>query len=727
VIQYILRGRPARLTVLAAAAVLGLAGRASAQSTPDAGHPNEVSEVLVTAQRRTENVQKVPASVTALSGVALKERNIVNIDDISKMVPSVNFGTFGYGTQISARGVGMDLVGGEGESSVAVQLDGIPLGRPSMAELAQEDLQRVEFLLGPQGTLYGRNATAGVLNLITNGPKSNFEASVTAGVGNYDAWNLNGYVTGPLSDRVNTRLYLSHESREGYLYDTTTGQRLLGVDDTSVRLAVDAELTSNVTLQVRAFDLGSQSGAPAYKPLQPVPSLSPSDYDLSPWKIAANSHFDTNRNLAGASAKFIIKLNPADTINITSGYIHYNDDQNYDSDGTALNLFFNSRPQRDDQITQEIVYLHDGDRLHTTFGAFFMNEAVWDKKDVVNTPGYTPLNGLTQLSFVNTKNNTNGAIFGDATVKATSQLSFYGGLRGIWDQRQQNLTDSLVFGNTVVDLCTPQDAGGHENKDTEALTGRLGSQFEINDDSNIYGTYSHGYKSGGFNSASCADYYNPETLDAFEIGSKNRFFDRSVVLDISAFYYDFKNLQVEQVVNTSGVIDNVPKSEIYGLDLSGQWHATSQLSIDGNLSLLHARYINFYFFDQLNPTLGNQNLSGKPLDRSPDWSANLGLQYRQPIPDGSLIFRADIYASAKFALLIPANQNLDFQPAYATIGGSLTYVTDDERLRVKAWIKNASDQAVLQGMFALPLFGLGREGIYGAPRTFGVELTRVFN
>ncbi|HEV2619632.1 MAG TPA: TonB-dependent receptor, partial [Acidobacteriaceae bacterium] len=165
------------------------------------------------------------------------------------------------------------------------------------------------------------------------------------------------------------------------------------------------------------------------------------------------------------------------------------------------------------------------------------------------------------------------------------------------------------------------------------------------------------------------------------------------------------------------------KSRIYGLDLQSAWQIDSNWSADGNLSLLNARYVRFFYEDQLNPGLGNQDLKGKPLNRSPDWSLNFGLQYARPLFEGTLTFRADVYSTAQFTLA-PANTGADVQPAYTTLGGSISYGTDDGKYLGRIWVKNATNQAYLQGIFALALFGIGREGIYGDPATYGIELTR---
>ena len=713
--------------LLSATATLVLASSLSAQTAAPPDHPTAepaaIAEIVVTAERRSQNVQAVPVTIAAFSGSQLADRGVERIEDLARLVPSVNFGTFGYGTQIAARGVGMNLIGGEGESSVALQVDGIPLTRPSMQQLVQNDIGRVEFLLGPQGTLYGRNATAGVLNIISPAPPKDIEAGATVGYGNYNAVVANAAIGGPLSDHIRARAYVGYNRRDGFIQNTVTGQKLDDVDSLFGRLSVDADLGEDFTLETRAFGQRSRTANPVYKPIEPVAGFPPSSYDLNPYRIASDKIYRSSRDLIGASAKLSWHLTDHDTIASLSGYVHYRDIANYDADGTSLNLFDNTRRQYVDQFTEELTYLHDGERTKLTLGAFYFNETITDRKLIVRTPSFTPVNGLQALLFPNHKHNSNISGFGDLTYAATERLSVFGGVRVINDRRAQDQTDALDFGpGAVVDLCSANDASGQERSNKTVVTGRLGGRYEVDAASSIYASVSRGYKSGGFNSGACQNPFGSEELNAAEIGTKNLFLDRRLLINASAFYYDFHNLQVEQVIATDAVIDNVPKSEIYGLDLQLSYKANARLTIDGGLSLLHARYVRFNYLDTLNPGLGNQDLSGKPLNRSPDASGNVGVEYAAPLGTGTLTPRVDIYGTTRFALR-PANQSADFQGGYATVAASLTWRDKDDHYRVRVWGKNLTDHAVLQGVFAIDLFGLGREGIYAAPRTFGADLT----
>ena len=700
-----------------------LAAQTPAAPDTTAADTSGIADIVVTAERRSQSVQSVPVTITAFSGEQLADRGVQAIEDLARLVPAVNFGTFGYGTQIAARGVGMNLIGGEGESSVALQVDGIPLTRPSMQQLVQNDIGRVEFLLGPQGTLYGRNATAGVLNIISPAPPHELQAGATVGYGNYNAVVANAAVGGPITRSIRARAYVGYNRRDGFIKNTVTGQRLDDLDSLFGRLSVDADVSDAVTLELRAFGQRSRTANPVYKPIEPVAGFAPSSYDLDPYRIASDKFYHSARDLIGTSAKLSWHVDDHNVLSSLSGYVHYRDIANYDADGTALNLFDNTRRQYVDQYSEELTYLHDSERIKLTLGVFYFNETITDRELIVRTPSFTPVNGLQALLFPNRKHNSNISGFGDLTWSASDRLDVFGGLRVINDQRAQDQTNALDFGpGGVLDLCSANDASGRERSNKTVLTGRFGGRFAIDSTSSLFATASRGYKSGGFNSGACQNPYDSERLDAVEVGTKNLFFDRRLLLNASAFYYRFRNLQVEQVINTSAVIDNVPKSRIYGLDVQMSWKADERWTIDGNLSLLHARYVRFNYLDTLNPALGDQDLSGKPLNRAPNASGNIGVEYAAPFGSGTLTPRVDVYATTRFALR-PANQPKDFQGGYATVGASLTWRSKDDHYRIRAWGKNLTDHAVLQGVFAIDLFGLGREGIYAAPRTFGADLT----
>ena len=713
--------------LFATTATLALTGVRAVAQQASSKNAAVLEEVVVTAEKRSQNLQDVPVSITALTEKDIKARQIQSISDVVRQTPNVNFGSISYGTQLSSRGIGTSLVTGLGDSSVAVYLDGILLSRPAMASLLQKDLSRVELLRGPQGTLYGRNATGGVLNLITPDAPKSMQGGFTVGGGNYDSFRATADVGGPLGDRVRGRLFLNTESHEGYTKNISGGKPLDAQRTVGARATIDADLSETATTQFRMSWQQNKASGPIYKPIQSNIPLPASVYSLDPWRAGANAPDELNAKIFMVSNRTDvdgIELGPLGKVRLTSltGYIRYNfDSPSLDSDGTAANLFFNTIREADQELTQEFNVVHSGDRLDWTAGAYLLAERI-NADRIVKTPGFVAI-GLSSLEFYSKLKSHSYSAFGDATVKATDRLSFFGGLRVTSEDRHQYLTNQTVLGNgAIIKNCTPADPLGDLSRHDDAVTGRFGAKYDVGE-ANFYGQVSRGFKSGGLGYSTCGNAFEPENLDAGEVGVKAYAFDRRLRFNASAFYYELKNLQVEQIQTVGSVISSVPKSRIKGAELEADFAATSKLQFNVSGGLLDAEYVRFFDIDALNTAAGPQNLSGKKLNRAPNWNATFGVQYTQPLDIGSLMLRADVRSTDKYTLR-PANTPLDFQDGYTTIDGSVTFTSLSGRYVVRGWMKNATKKAYLEGLFSTAI--IQRAGTYAPPRTAGVELTARF-
>jgi iron complex outermembrane receptor protein len=711
----------AKSLLLAGVAMMAFGGEALAA---DSG----IEEVVVTAEKRSENVQSIPSSISAFTAEDLKNRGIVNMGDLAQQVPGVNFGEVAGAPQIASRGVGFGLLTGAGEGDVAVQVDGLYLSRPASTGMLMRDLDRIEFLRGPQGTLYGRNAVGGVVNLVSPDAPDTFAAGFSASYGNFDAYEVSGYVGGPVSDSVRARLYVEKDDRSGYVKNIFNGSHVDGLGGYGGRFTLDADLGSNATFQLRVFHRKEDLSGPVYKPLDKgaLIGFPPGSYSLDPYKIAADEPYDSEREITGGSGRFDVDLGAVHLVSIT-GYIHFKfDEKIYDGDGTALPIFAISRPETSSSFSQEFNLLGGGDRLKWILGAYYLNQKQHTDFFTL-TPGYAAF-GITELDSLTRQKDNSFSVFGDTTYNFTDKLSVYGGARGIWENQKLALTEvthtTLPAPFDAITSCSPSmpGSGGSLGLNRSAMTGRFGAKYQETAQSNVYAQYSRGYKSGGFGLSSCGDTFKPEVLNAFEVGSKNVFLNDTLQLNGSAYYYDYTNLQVEKVVVTSLDVTNAHKSKVYGLELEGLWLPADRWQIDASSSLMHARYVDFLDADPLIGGVPTQQ-KGHPLNRAPDWSGSLGVQYTQPLDIGSLMLRGELYTTAKYALR-PYAEAGDFQKSYTTLGGSITYLSSNEKWRVRAYIKNATDEAYLQGM--LNSAGTGRLGVYAAPRVYGVELTATY-
>jgi iron complex outermembrane receptor protein len=276
----------------------------------------------------------------------------------------------------------------------------------------------------------------------------------------------------------------------------------------------------------------------------------------------------------------------------------------------------------------------------------------------------------------------------------------------------------------VVPLCTPTTPGGSLEIERSDVTGRLGVRYAPDSRSNLYLQYARGSKSGGFGISACGNTFRPEQLDAFELGWKNELLGRTLRVNAAAYYYDYKDLQVEQITGTSLFIQNAPKSRIYGVEVEALWAPDAHWEVSLGASAMRARYVTFSDADPIKPQLGLLDLSGERLNRAPDWTLGLGVQYTLDLPGGAALRpRADLYATGSYALR-PYGDPADQQSSYATVSLSLAWLSTDRRWTVRAYGRNITNEAYLQGVVGNP--GEGRLGAYAPPRTWGAELSAKF-
>ena len=266
------------LCATVSAYAVGVASEALAAPAPAPDMGGQVAEVVVTAQRRSENIQKVPMAVAAISAEAIRNRGIESLDDVQSQVPGLKFGHFSGGDNVSIRGVGSAFVSGAGQSSVAIYVDGVYLSQIESLGMGQADLAGIEVLKGPQGTLYGRNSTGGVVNFKTNAPTSQFSYGATVGYGNYNDIKAEGYVSGPVSDRVRLRLFIENEDRQGYTTNDFTGQKLNGLNSFGGRLSLDADVTDRWKTEIRLSSWKDSYTGPVYDGFDPNFALLPAPF-----------------------------------------------------------------------------------------------------------------------------------------------------------------------------------------------------------------------------------------------------------------------------------------------------------------------------------------------------------------------------------------------------------------------------------------------------------------
>ena len=722
----------ARLCASAAAmSLLAVASAAQAAPQPASNDTGVVQEVVVTAQKRSQSVQAVPAAISAISGVNLDQRGITNVNDLQFAVPSFHSGTLTGSTGITIRGVGATTVGTSGTAGVAVNVDGVYQTQTSTVDMAQIDLQRVEVLRGPQGTLYGRNATGGAVNFITNAPTTKFEGSLLAGYASYNEYHLQAIFNVPLSDRGRTRLLVDYRDREdGFVKNTEPGGEDLDKGKTlSSRFRLSAELTSNLD-----FDLGvaavhstgpwqylTNYSAPSAGALVINPFLVNAKFISTPWRTDANDPVGGTRDYQSVSGTFTWRL-PFGELKSITAFQNYLYNYENDGDGTNLSVAPYVGKTSDRAVTQEVDLNGHWDRLDWVVGAFYLNETNFNRLFYHFSLGLSGLPPSSYLDFEQPRYDTTSyAGFADGTFHVTNNLKLIAGVR--YSEDIQTATYGNFFGLLVAGQKVPVAPFCPYETDklkSSSFTPRAGLQYDINPRMNVYFTYSRGFKAGGANIYSCEDDYSPETITSYEGGFKSRWLDNTVTFNLSAFHYDYANFQVSQIVGLSLNVTNAAAAKIDGVEVETAWTPDSHWTVNANFAYINAVYAKFSNVDGLNPLAGLQDLNGKLLNNSPRESGSVGIAYRtDPYSFGRFTGRFDASYSSR-VYFREFNAPLDSQSPYGLVNLNLIWQSPSQKYMARLYATNVTNQAYAQAEGSSTSIGT-RYITWGSPRQIGGE------
>jgi len=713
------------LCVTVSALALARGGIAIAADAGAVASITQVGEVVVTAERRSENIQKVPMAVAAIGAAAIRDRNIESLDDVQSEVPGLKYGHFSGGDNVSIRGVGSAFISGAGQSSVAIYVDGVYLSQIESLGMGQADLSGIEVLKGPQGTLYGRNSTGGVVNFTTNAPTKQFSAGATVGYGNYNEQKEEGYVSGPISDRVRLRLFVENEDRDGDITNDYNGKKVNGVNSFGGRLAMDADVSDGWKSEIRLSSWKDNYTGPVYDGIYPGFALVPAPFnDFDAYRVNTPVNYGSARTNSIAVLKNTFKINDDIHLVSTTGFNDFINNEALDALGNSLLPLPIVIHRRADEFTQEFNLLGDTGKARWILGAFFLNQLV-DQTNVTdesNLVGITPQHigigpvGSSVLQHGKVQAlERSASVFGDVSYNVADATKVYAGVRVTYDEARQKLTEGTsVFGNNT-NLCSPDT--DPEYVDDTSVTGRVGAQQQITASSMAYAQYSRGYKAPNFSQSTCNNPFLAETIDAFEIGYKSQWFDNLLTFNAAGFHYGYDNLQLEQATLTGIPVVNAPRAHIWGFESTIVARPVAHLRFDLGLTLLDAHYDQFVSQDPNNGVPLGTNLAGVQLDNAPSAAGNVGVEVDHEWSGfGKITWRGEISLTTSYHVR-EFNEPWTIQKGYGSVNLYTTYETPDGHYQLRLYAKNVGDVTVLSGELG---YG-GALGEFEMPRTFGAE------
>jgi iron complex outermembrane receptor protein len=764
-----------RAALLASIAVSGLAVTAPVMAQEEAASAENGDEIIVTARRREENLLDVPIAVSAFSGEALELRGALDLTDIGNITPNTTLETSrGSNSTLSAfiRGIGQqDPVSGF-EPGVGIYLDDVYLNRPQAAVLDIYDVERIEVLRGPQGTLYGRNTIGGAVKYVTKRLPQEFALSARATVGTYDQADGVVTVSAPIGDIVRVGGSVARLSRGGFGDNLTTGLENYNKDvwaargtlelggygaPVSVRISGDYSRDKSDPRGGHRIIPGLLSGAPVLDNV----------YDTRGGLV------DPKQDIEAYGLAMNISVDLSDTLTLRSISAWRKDD-------TLTPIDFDALPAADvdvpggyfnEQVSQEVQLLVDAGPFSGMVGAYYLDATADTLFDVRL---FTTLSGLT--AFTNAAVDTETyAVFGDFTYDLSEKLSLSVGGRYTWDKRTASILrqnylggGSPFFGGAGVAFGAASTNFSGQ-RDFKKFTPRISLSFKPTPEDNIYASFSQGFKGGGFDprgvGANAPDLngngirgendevaaflsFRPESVDSYEVGYKGNAFDGGLTFALAGFYADYTDVQIPGSVacivsglpSFCGVTSNAGKATFKGVELEFNARLGESVARDGDrLNLLGAvGYIDAQFDQYIS------NIASVPTDvaafrdvqNTPAWTASATLAYMTPVGAGRLNLGTTVsYRSSTTQFEIP-NPYID-QSGYALVDASLVYTAPDDRWSIGLYGKNLLDKEYktsgysfiagnattgvpILGGNGLPVASLGREGtltaFYGNPR-----------
>lgn len=683
----------------------------------------EMEEIVVTAQKRSQSAQDVGITVNAFTGDTLQAMGLTSSNEIAAKIPNVTIASpSGEGgvAIVFVRGVGLNDFATNNTGPVGMYIDEVFAGSSNAQVTTLLDIERVEVLKGPQGTLFGRNTTGGAINIISAKPTESFEGYAKTSYGSYSEGNddlkIEAAVSGPLSDSVRARAAFVKYESDGFMKNLVTGN-YVEKDLYAVRGLLEWDASEDFSLLLNIHSSKNDSDSDLYNS-----SLDPDFYE-------GTSEFRPVLEVdqKGASLKVDYALNENVTLVSISSYEELEKFSEEDADMLPFLIIRTAFGVDAETVTQELRLVGDHDRAHWIAGLYYLTDDLVQDQGVDLTGAGLPIPGV----FHNTQDTETWAAFGQIEYDLTDTLILTAGIR--YTDLQVDFTSEGVGSLFIAaDGGIVQSYALEDSVKDDAISGKLALNWHVGDDIMLYASISKGFKGAGINGNFILDLgaqldYDSEQLLAYEVGIKSSLFDGTLQVNAALFSYDYSDAQIFNNDPVPGIglpANSIRNSDItsYGLDMDVLWTPVSGLYLQLGVGYLNGEYDD----DIIDPSTGLLPIKGNQLQNTPELTAFALVNYEWKLGEiGSLSaqldanYSDDIYYSARQDIVIG-------QEAYTISNARLTYRNSNDNLEIGLWSKNLANKKYRTYSFDLrPDFGFVQY-MRGTPRTVGIDIKYSF-
>ncbi|RLQ21455.1 TonB-dependent receptor [Seongchinamella sediminis] len=700
---------------------------------------NLLEEVVVTAQKREQSLQDVSVAVTAVSGNRISDGLFNNIEDLQALVPSVSVGSDFAQAKLFVRGIGLSSSFAGVDPSVALHVDGAIVSQ-SYAQLGSFfDLERIEILRGPQGTLYGRNATGGSFNLITKKPTNEVEGYGRFTVGDYDLFLLEGALSGPISDNTAGRIAVRSESRSGYGENEVSGDDIDDANKQAMRGHLRWDINDHADLLLSGEWAKENDSALALKFIRESfpdnPELAPpgvGGFAKDKRDVASEASYRNDRETWSVTGTLNWRLNEQFTLKSITNYRDLDLLIKQDLDiSSNINDDVQNNVVESEHFSEELQIIYDSDRLHGLFALFYFQEDLYNANNIgfdnefINTGGFPLFPNTQAVLFTGDIDIEAAAAFANFSYELTDTVTLKLGGRYSYESRDAKTSNKLDFSH-FGPAATNRTLYFEDDKDFTDFSPTLGVEWRPTIDTMFYGTYSQAFKSGTIQGGQLTPILDPEEIENFELGVKGTFLDGNLRTNISAFYYEIEDLQLDRTFANeeggfSSVFENAAETEGKGIEVEAAWRAADNFTLSGYVGYMDIEFVDYEAANNLSPVAETEDLAGNRPRQAPEWSWNIRGDYDFPLDNGGLI---TVGAEASYKdeqFYTEFNDEITSEGEYTLVNANVRYSSPEDNFFVNVWGKNLTDEEVYSGIF---IIATGRTigGSLLPPRTYGVTI-----